>query len=358
MLRVDRVSWALAFLPFAAMTVACGSDDDKPSGGQGGSTASSSSSASSTASSGGAGGTEWTCEAGEGTTLALTRLNFGPGNSGEWKKIGLNVDGKVSTADSTDLCMPNSMGDPVDVYPDGDDGIDNSFGKNLLPSVVGLYPEWPDDVNNFLAVGQFNALMKMYCLPPTGDAELTTKVFGGTDLADVPTTPKYDGTDKWPVAPELLANLEDPESSTIVFEKSSVVGSTFDSGKNETFIFTIPMDYAGNFTSIKLTLYAAQITMTLSEDRKSATGGRIGGVLDANEFIEQVKKIGWMFDICDESVFDDVIAQVLRASDIMTDGTQDPTKYCDGISIGIEFDMKEVQLGDVGPPADIGMACP
>jgi hypothetical protein len=49
---------------------------------------------------------------------------------------------------------------------------------------------------------------------------------------------------------------------------------------------------------------------------------------------------------------------VRRASDILSDGTQDPTKECDGISIGVQFEMKEVQLGPVGPPADMGNACP
>jgi hypothetical protein len=41
------------------------------------------------------------------------------------------------------------------------------------------------------------------------------------------------------------------------------------------------------------------MTMTLSEDRKSATGGVIGGVLNTEEFIDQVKKVGWMGDLCD-----------------------------------------------------------
>jgi hypothetical protein len=304
---------------------------------------------------GGMGG-EYVCAPDEGIALALTKVDFGVGLNGQWKKVGLNIDGKESTANSTDLCQPNSMATPDTAYPDGDDGIDNSFGKNLLPLIVGSYQEWPTDVNNWLTAGQFNALMKMYCVPPRGDAlELVTKVFGGTELG---TTPKYDGTDEWPVAPELIADMADPESSTIIFEKSSITGSKFDSGKNETFILTVPMDYAGNYTTVKLTLHAAQITMTLSEDRKTATGGMIAGVLDATEFLDQVKKIAWMLEICDSDQFQYAVAAVLQASDIMTDGTQDPTKVCDGISIGIAFEMKEVLIGEVGPPAESGMACP
>jgi hypothetical protein len=42
----------------------------------------------------------------------------------------------------------------------------------------------------------------------------------------------------------------------------------------------------------------------------------------------------------------------------MTDGTQDPTKVCDGISVGLGFDMKPAQIGVVAPPAAPSMSCP
>ena len=36
--------------------------------------------------------------------------------------------------------MPNSGASTSVPYPDGNDGIDNSFGKNLLPILLSLYP--------------------------------------------------------------------------------------------------------------------------------------------------------------------------------------------------------------------------
>ena len=50
-------------------------------------------------------------------------------------------------------------------------------------------------------------------------------------------------------------------------------------------------------------------------------------------------------------LFPSGFAQIAQASDILTDGTQDPTKPCDGISIGLGFDGALVQLGTpVAPP--------
>lgn len=357
MLRIGRVSGALALMAAAAAMPGCGSDDDNPAGPAGPGGSSSSSSSASTGASGGQGGEggSLTCPAEEGTTLALTKIDFGPGNSGQWKKVGLNIDGLTSTGSSTDVCTPNENGLPFTAYPDGDNGIDNSFSKNLVPIILSLRPTWQDDLNDDLEAGEFNALMKMYCLPDTGDVSgMTTKVFGGGNLDHVPA---FDGTDAWLVAPELLANPSDPESSTIAFANSSVVGSSFDSGKDQTFIFTLPMYFNDKATTIKLALNAAQVKMELSEDRKSATGGVISGVLDTEDFVDQVKRIGWLADLCGDAL-DTVVTQVRQSSDILADGTQDPAKMCNGISIGIHFEMKEVLIGDVGPAAPKGEACP
>jgi len=359
MLGSDRLYWALALVTTVA--VGCGSDGDNVppggnvgGGGQGGS--SSSMSSSSTGGSGGGGGEQASCPTNEGQVLAVKQLFFGEGNSGEWKKVGYNLDNKVSTGQSNDVCKPNAGGSPQTAYPDGDDGIDNSFGKNLLPTILSLYPEWVTDINNGIQNGNFTAMVKLMCLPPAGDVPaLTTKLFGATKLA---MPPKWDGTDKWPVEPGLLNDPMDPESSAITFPNSSVMGATFDAGKNGTFILSVPVKTQSKSTSIKLTLYSAQMKMTLADDRKSATAGMIGGVLNTEEFVAEIKKVGDLLNLCGNPLFDNLVTQVRQASDIMSDGTQDPSKTCDGITMGLGFEMVGAQIGDVGPANPVGTACP
>jgi len=347
---------ALALVTTAAM--GCGGSEgttgSSGTGAQGGSTSSASSGGS--GGSGGAGtGGALTCEAGEGTVLAVSELGFGQGDAGEWKKFGFNIDGLLSTAASKDVCKPSSGAEPSTPYPDGDGGIDNSFGKNLLPVILSLYPTWEPDINIGIQEGVFTSLLKLECLPPTGDvAVLNTRLYGATTLDY---TPKFDGTDKWPVAPELLSDLMDPLSSTVVFDHSSVKGATFDSGKNNTFILTVPLKQNNQTTSLKLTLHSARITMTLADDRLSATEGRIGGVLKTEELVAEVKKVGVVLNLCDTLVFDDILTTVRQASDIMVDGSQDPEQTCDGISLGLAFKMMPAQIGEVGPPAPVGTAC-
>lgn len=287
--------------------------------------------------------------------LAADHLYFGEGNSGEWKQYGFNIDGLVSTATSMDLCQPNSGGASNIVYPDGDNGNDNSFGKNILPLLLGIYPTMISQINDSLLNGKFTMMLKMNCLPTMDNVDpLKTELFQGTALGMVP---KFDGTDQWPVAPELLSNPMVPTSSKIVYPQSSVTGTMFDAGKNVEVVLTIPMSTATSTAWITLNIHAARMTMMLSADRKSATNGRIGGVLRTEEFVTEFKKVGALFGLCGNPLYTNLNENFRQASDILADGSQDPTATCDGISIGLGFDMKEVQLGVVGPMAPMQAAC-
>jgi len=72
-------------------------------------------------------------------SLATTQVAFGDSDPGAWQNIGFDLDGKCTTATSTDVCKV-AAGAPVSFQTDGMRGIDNSFGANLCPildTVVG-----------------------------------------------------------------------------------------------------------------------------------------------------------------------------------------------------------------------------
>src|SRR5262245_23512873 len=88
-------------------------------------------------------------------TFAISKLYLGdtdpdgtPDKANGWKHFGYDLDGKVSTATSTDLCKTRNGASPANVYPDGDDGIDNSFGKLILPIILGLSSTASQKVND------------------------------------------------------------------------------------------------------------------------------------------------------------------------------------------------------------------
>src|SRR5262245_47024110 len=101
MLGMDRVYLALPLALVTAAAVGCGGPSNEGTGGSGGKGSSSSSSSSTGGGEGGAGGDGGAggegagleCPSGEGTVLAVSQLFFGEGTSGEWKKVGYNLDG-------------------------------------------------------------------------------------------------------------------------------------------------------------------------------------------------------------------------------------------------------------------------
>ncbi len=362
MLKRDRLCLAFALATTfvtGSIAVGCGSDGDVTSTSAGSSSSSgeTGSSSSSSSSSGDVDAGPVACPTNEGIVLTVKELYFGEGNSGEWKTFGYNLDGKDSTGNSKDLCKVPAMGAASDTYPDGDMGIDNSFGKNLLPEILKLYPTWVTDINNGIKNGRFTAIVKLLCVPDTGDVpQFTTKLLSGTTLG---MAPKFDGTDVWPIEPGLLNDPMDPESSSITFDYSSITGKTYDAGKGVVFIISVPVRTMTSSTSIKLTLYSARIKMDMNADRKTgATSGMIGGVLNTEEFVAEIKKVGDLVGLCGNPFFDGIITKIRQSSDIMMDGTQDVTKECDAISMGLGFDMSGGQIGAVGPANIVGGSCP
>jgi hypothetical protein len=93
--------------------------------------------------------------------------------------------------------------------------------------------------------------------------------------------------------------------------------------------------------------------MKLSADGVTATEGMLSGVLATKELEEAVAKMAQALssELCSGSTIDSIKQSIRQGSDIMKDGTQDPAKECDGISVGIGFEAVRVTLAGVAPKA-------
>lgn len=296
-----------------------------------------------------------------GTTQAVNELFLGdtkrdgtPDTTNAWKDYGFNLDGLTSKKESTNLCKPRAGGSKATVYPDGNEGIDNSFGKVILPIILGLASDLSTTANESIKEGDFTILLDM---ASTGKdcSGAAGKLFAGAklvDAMDMPLIPKFDGSDEWPVSPELLSNPMDPTSSKIVFPQAYIAGNTWVSGTKGT--VSIQLSISG-FT-VALDIQNAYVTLDLASGNASGTNGTIAGVLDTEQLVSQISKVAAAFDtsFCDPNspTLVSILDQLRQASDILKDGTQDPAKECDGISIGLGFNTAAVKLGPVAKPGD------
>jgi hypothetical protein len=245
------------------------------------------------------------------------------------------------------LCKTTAGGTKSQVYEDGKDGIDNSFGKNLAPLLDQLASAQAS-LDASLEEGTFTIMVDIAALGTAPNyLDLTAKLYAGADLGS---PPKWDGSDAWPVVPELLTDSTDITSAKVQFKTSYVNDDVWVSGSPGSLGLGLSISGA----SFTIDISQAIITMKLAADRQSATEGVIAGVIEVEPFIAQLKSVAGSIDsgLCEGGLFDTIADTLRQASDIMADGSQDPTKTCDAISIGLGFTGKAVTLGGIAEPTE------
>ena len=107
--------------------------------------------------------------------------------------------------------------------------------------------------------------------------------------------------------------------------------------------------------TLNLVIGGALLAVDIDAAHKTATNGVLAGIIDTDGLISELKKVAGSFneDLCSGSTVESIADQLRQASDIMKDGSSgSPDKECDGISIGLGFDMAEAKLGAVAAPAE------
>ena len=339
-----------------------GSTDTNGGGGTGGTTTTSNGGATTgtggtmTTSSGGTGGT--TIGTGGGVTLAVHKLLFGDTtpngtpSSVAWKQYGYNIDGKISTGNAVDLCKPSAGANPSTVFGDGDNGIDNSFGKNTLPILLSLTPDFATEANDAIVSGRFSLIFHIQDLGPGQTGTFPAALYGGRYPANV--APAWQGMDAWPIRSDWLVN-GDLSSPKVLFPMSSVSADAAGTRVWQS-VGVADVDLVVHLLAVPfvLPIKNARIEMTLSADNAHAVSGRLGGMLDTAGLIAELAKVAGSFDpaLCPpSSTFEAIAQQTQQGQDILLDGSQDPSKTCNAISIGLGFEADAALLGAVVPPS-------
>lgn len=302
----------------------------------------------------GSGGIIDDCPGPAGVTLAMDELFLGTTDfngalqTDAWATYGFNLDEMTTTSNLSGHCIPY-QGSSATLMADGAQGIDNSFGKNVLPILLPLVPDIQDQANAALQSGQFSLLFHFDGLGDEANVDpLKTLLYSGAPLS---APPQWDGKDCWPVADTSLSDPNDVTSANIAFSESVLSGNSWNS--NGTTTLVLPISILN--VQAPLTIYHARMSTVLSSTHQGAALGRIGGVLDTEEFIDVVRNAAATISApyCG-AAFDPTADSIRFASDIMKDGTQDPNSTCDGISVGLGFSLLYARLGPVQmapPPA-------
>lgn len=279
-----------------------------------------------------------------------TKTRAGAATSDAWKDFGYDLDGQITTSDYTNHCKPAGGATPGNSFPDGTDGIDNSFGKNLLPVIKTAAGTQVSDLeaslNGAIEDGSFNIMVNIKNLGTAADYDPLDSLLLAGKEGNV-------ATNTWKAAPEFLNDTTDPDSAKVTFPNSYLSGNTWVSGDKG----TVELNIAIAGFNLSLEIQSAVITMELDAAHGGATKGIIAGVLNTEALISSLRDVIGAVDpsLCEGTAVEGILNLIRQASDIMDDGSQDPASECNGISIGLGFDATAVTVDGVGaasPPAD------
>lgn len=293
----------------------------------------------------------------DAVTLVISRLYLGDTdrdgtpNANGWAQYGYDLDRRTTTASSTDVCTP------IGTRPvlDGTNGVDNAFGRSVLPVLLGLSSDFTTRTNDSLAAGGASTLFTIDALGSGANYDpLAGRVYLSQSLRGAPL---YDGTDQFPIDPSSLTNAADVSTARTRLDAAYLVGNTLVARPTEPIQLNLQV---GPSAALVLSITHAIVTMDLAADRRSATNGTIAGILRTSQLATAVGTFLGQASasLCNPTTASGVLARVRQSSDILSSGAQDNTMPCDGISIGLGFDAARVQLGAIGAPITPTNPCP
>jgi hypothetical protein len=293
------------------------------------------------------------------TVFAISKLYFGDlDQAGQpsttaWKTYGLNIDGKVTAENSTNVCT--RIEDAIcETQLDGDNGIDNSFGENVVPVIETLSAMFSSYVNQQIQQGGGTLLLQLDGL---GSSDSYAPLPGALYRAmPTPQPPRWDGTDVRNVdtvsliggdISKPIALLPNGYMNDRVWVGGLASGTVY-------FDLQVTSDNGGVGLMPPLPLQHVQVAMHVASGNGSAASGTLSAVARAQDVVAWLQLFAGTIStsLCSGAAFQSIASQFDQMSDIMANGTNEPGQPCDAISVGAGFDAVAVQLGkaETEPP--------
>ena len=266
-------------------------------------------------------------------TFALDSIDLG---ENDWLTLGYDLDGKLTTKDSNDVCTQHP-GAPRTNQADGNGGIDNAFGALVLPMLeVSLGDPTPSvTATNAIRQGVFTSQIQVTDLDDT-PIQTCDGIKGQVFTSDAyGAHPAFDDTTDWPVLPE---SLNDGASLTAGAKAALADGYV----QNGVVVLEnwrdapVPLHLVFDGKTLDLSVHHAIITFDHA-DAPDASSGVLAGVLDTDELIAALAPV--LPPCCEDGCTADPIRD---ASDILSDATNAPGVPCDAISFAIGFHARRV----------------
>jgi hypothetical protein len=279
----------------------------------------------------------------EERTFALNALYLGEAdragtkNKDAWKSYGYNLDGLVTVvndpkaADLAKVCN-RAQGAPATVHNDGDQGIDNAFGKEILKLLDPFAPTPSKSITDAIVKGDFTIMLKVKGLtddPAQTNTGLSGTLLVGTQFSESG-SPTFSPSDDWPYRTDPQVGIQGAYINKGVFVNGAGGAQ-------------VQLSLSIQGQTLSLTINKALITFK-HQPPNDLVDGTIAGVIDTAQFVEGISAVAGSFDtsLCSGTTVEGIKDSIRQASDMIADGSQAAGVACTGISVGLGFTAKRV----------------
>jgi hypothetical protein len=284
--------------------------------------------------------------------LGVKHFHFAHSNDslkkpGAWEDWGWDIDGLCTGATASDQagsCIRSPLVTP-DQIRDGKNCRDNNFGSQIVPQLNVYNNAFENDTNNGLLAG---TPAWVFVLEDLGDGVDDPYVPGKLYLAaQMPdkVRPAWDGTDVRTILPRSVTG-GDVTKPIVTFAKGYVRNNVWVSGEPQSFETSLPIGDKGEL--MPLPIVNGVIAFQLNAGHTSVVDGtgQVAGALavaSVENFLKPFLLTQTTF--CPgSSQYNNLMKTISTYGDVVVGAAklQDPTKSCDGISLGIGINMAPI----------------
>lgn len=298
---------------------------------------------------------------GKGRTLwvAVKRIyigsmtSLGVSSDDAWREWGYDLDHVCTSLEDSKTNIGTCRRHPEakqDFLEDGDLCRDNNFGHHVVALLNVSSDGFEKRVNEGILEGNTTWLFRISDVDDgANDGYAPAKLYRaqGVKMAGF----KWDGTDVRKVLTDSVVggDLEKPFGD---FPKGYIKDDVWVSG--EPALHQLGLPGSGSL-SVALTLDSAVLTMQLAPDHKSGTRGLVVGAIPVGSIENLLRPLASESGFCPgTALYSSLLRTVQRFPDVSIGAPNllDTTKECDGISIGLGFDVANVQPATELVPPD------
>jgi hypothetical protein len=273
-------------------------------------------------------------------TLALQRLEIGPGSFGNWNQIGFDLDRRC-TAPTATLDQQSCL--PQQIVADGIDGRDNAFGGAIATSLLVSQTLVDTEVTNELQTGRLALGLRITEWGGGDDRHVSVDWLTLTQgrPPEGSTSLTWDGRDRWMIDPGLSfapGTTMPLVRSSDAFVACGYFVASFDARVPLAFL------HRGRLRMLWVNL------VKLAGAFDPAHGGTTDliGLWTRTNIVDSLP---W-FDYCPPPIgprnaFNDRVNAIAQAFDVLDDLSDNPTTPCNAATLALRMTWRPVTIEDV-----------